>query len=103
MQADRLHRCIVRRFVIAGIAVRMKSRFLSKGVKPLSASPHRRRDALRSDAHLLDEFARTRLRRIPMRQPRRRSALDYALGAALVLMSVALIAIVLAIVIIGKP
>ena len=38
-----------------------------------------------------------------MRQPRRRSALDYALGAALVLMSVALIAIVLAIVIIGKP
>jgi hypothetical protein len=69
----------------------------------LSASLHRRRDALRSDAHLLDEFARTRLHRIPIRQPRRRSALDYALGAALVLMSVALIAIVLAIVIIGKP
>jgi hypothetical protein len=83
--------------------VRMKSRFLSKGVKPLSASLHRRRDALRGDAHLLDEFARTRLHRIPIREPRRRSALDYALGAALVLMSVALIAIVLAIVIIGKP
>ena len=41
--------------------------------------------------------------RFRIRQPRRRSALDYALGAALVLMSVALIAIVLAIVIIGKP
>jgi hypothetical protein len=81
----------------------MKSRFLSKGVKPLSASLHRRRDALRGDAHLLDEFARTRLHRSRIRQPRRRSALDYALGAALVLMSVALIAIVLAIVIIGKP
>jgi hypothetical protein len=86
-------------------AVRMKSRFLSKGVKPLSASLHRRGDALSGDAHPLDEFARTRLHRIPVRQPRigrtRRSALDYALGAALVLMSVALIAIVLAIVIIG--
>ena len=81
----------------------MKSRFLSKGVKPLSASLHRRRDALRGDDHLLDEFARTRLHQISTRQPRRRSALDYALGAALVLMSVALIAIVLAIVIIGKP
>jgi hypothetical protein len=85
----------------------MKSRFLSKGVKPLSASLHRRRGAPRGDAHLLDELARTRLHRIPIRQPRirrtRRSALDYALGAALVLMSVALIAIVLAIVIIGKP
>jgi hypothetical protein len=81
----------------------MKSRFLSKGVKPLSGSLHRRRDALRGDAHLLDEFARTRLHRSRIRQPRRRSALDYALGAALVLMSVALIAIVLAIVIIGKP
>ena len=83
--------------------MRMKSRFLSKGVKPLSGSLHRRRDALRGDAHLLDEFARTRLHQISTRQPRRRSALDYALGAALVLMSVALIAIVLAIVIIGKP
>jgi hypothetical protein len=81
----------------------MKSRFLSKGVKPLSGSLDRRRDALRGDAHLLDEFARTRLHRSRIRQPRRRSALDYALGAALVLMSVALIAIVLAIVIIGKP
>jgi hypothetical protein len=81
----------------------MKSRFLSKGVKPLSGSRHRRRDALGGDAHPLDEFARTRLHRIPLRQPRRRTALDYALGAALVLMSVALIAIVLAIVIIGKP
>jgi hypothetical protein len=79
----------------------MKSRFLSKGVKPLSASLHRRR----GDAGLLDEFARTRLHRIPKRQPRisrmRGSALDYALGAALVLTSVALIAIVLAIVVIG--
>jgi hypothetical protein len=85
----------------------MKSRFLSKGVKPLSASLHRRKGDLRGDAHLLDEFARTRLHRISIRQPRisrtRRSALDYALGGALVLMSVALIAIVLAIVIIGKP
>jgi hypothetical protein len=78
----------------------MKSRFLSKGVKPLSASLHRRRDALRGDADLLDEFARTRVHRIPVRQPHRRSAFDYALGAALVLMSVALLAIVLAIVII---
>jgi hypothetical protein len=81
----------------------MKSRFLSKGVKPLSGSLHRRRDAVRGDAHLLDEFARTCLHRSRIRQPRRRSALDYALAAALVLMSVALIAIVLAIVIIGKP
>jgi hypothetical protein len=85
----------------------MKSRFLSKEVGPLSASLHRRRGAPRDDAHLLDEFARTRLHRIPRRQPRisqtHRSALDYALGAALVLMSVALIAIVLAIVIIGTP
>jgi hypothetical protein len=81
----------------------MKSKFLSKGVKPLSTSLHRRSDALRGDAHLFDEFARTRLHRIPIRQPSRGSALDYALGAALVLMSVALIAIVLAIVIIGKP
>jgi hypothetical protein len=81
----------------------MKSRFLSKGVRPLSASLQRRRDALRGEAHLLDEFARTRLHPSQIRQPRRRSALDYALGAALVLMSVALIAIVLAIVIIGKP
>jgi hypothetical protein len=80
----------------------MKSRFLSKGV--LSAPLHRRRGARRGDAHLLDEFARTRLHRIPISERRtRRSALDYALGAALVLMSVALIAIVLAIVIIGKP
>jgi hypothetical protein len=81
----------------------MKSRFLSKGVKPLSASVHRGREALRGDAHLFDEFARTRLHRIPIREPRRRNAFDYALGAALVLTSVALIAIVLAIVIIGKP